>query len=197
VSLYLTSWCASLTEIARLSGLVYPPNLRHNKTEISNTYCELSKRRDSIEANIGRSAITALLITELGLSDACCVGRRAPEGPGFKPRIHARCCHQNTETKCLLHQKTILERSRSHLTRKYDLNKSYYFTEKKQIHQKQNITNASIVMFFCSLVLLSVIIWQRNSESNQLLLVTVITRSLNSYISETNIILCTLILQTI
>ena len=56
------------------------------------TYCELSNNRDIIDERMGRSDMTAVVMTAFGLSDACCIGFRLPPGDGFKPNIHTRCC---------------------------------------------------------------------------------------------------------
>ena len=55
------------------------------------TYCELSKSLDNIADNTGRSAMTAVVITAFGLSDACLAAFRLPPDDGFRPKIHTRC----------------------------------------------------------------------------------------------------------
>ena len=62
------------------------------KIQYQCTHCELSKRRESMAERTGRSAMTAVVITALGLSDACCAAFKLPPDEGFNPRIHTRCC---------------------------------------------------------------------------------------------------------
>ena len=54
-------------------------------------YCELSKRRDNMEASTGRSAMTAVVMTVLALSLALLSTRKLPPCAGFMPRIQDRC----------------------------------------------------------------------------------------------------------
>lgn len=57
----------------------------------SSRFWEDSKRRDNMEVRIGSSAITAVVITVLGVS-AVVLTFRVPPLVGFSPRIHTRCC---------------------------------------------------------------------------------------------------------
>ena len=56
----------------------------------SSRYWELSNNRDSIADKIGNSAMTAVVITVLGVSVALPTLRDPPEA-GFSPRIQTRC----------------------------------------------------------------------------------------------------------